>query len=70
MGHEDEAGGQAGNVSPDKNMNERINFDQAPSVGHAEMKATSVLAFHEHLIWGRAVLVVRRGAEQAQAQNL
>lgn len=32
-------------------MNERIDFDQALSVDQAEMKATSVPAFHEHLVW-------------------
>lgn len=46
-----------------------MSFDQALPVGQAEIKATSIPAFHEHIVGGRAVLLVRKRVEVAQAQN-
>lgn len=46
-----------------------MSFDQALPVGQAEIKVTSIPAFHEHIVGGRAVLLVRKGIEVAQAQN-
>lgn len=52
-----------------KNKNEGMSFDQAHPVSQAEIKATSIPAFHEHIVGGRAVLWPEGGAEVAQIQN-